>query len=544
MFNWFGAFNKIPDTHALQHQSFDAYLFLRLIKISATICLVGCFITWPVLFPVNATGHGGSKGLDILAYGNVATSPDSNKNRYYAHTFVAWIYYGFILYMVARESIYYINLRQAFLLAPLYSNRISSRTVLFTAVPERYLSESKLRQVFGKSVKTIWITCDTDKLDDLVDQRDKAFAKLEAGEIKLIKLANKNRLKAIKKGEHQEEDNANAATATGESGSIAARWVPAKKRPTHKLGFLGLLGKKVDTIEWAREELQRLIPEVAEEQAKYKAGEYKPVGSVFIEFYEQAEAQAAFQSLAHHHALHMSPRYIGINPNEIVWPALKINWWQRVVRNYLVKGFIAALIIFWAIPVAVVGIISNVQNLEKVSFLTWIADIPTVILGVITGLLPSVALSILMSLVPIIMRLCAKQAGEPSLARVELFTQNAYFCFNIIQTFLVVTIGSSATAVAKKIADDPSQTTSLLAKNLPKASNFYISYFILQGLALASGVLAQVVGFFIFQLLYKFLATTPRKMYNKWTNLSAISWGSLLPVFTMIVSIGKFFDPC
>lgn len=71
-------------------------------------------------------------------------------------------------------------------------------------------------------------------------------------------------------------------------------------------------------------------------------------------------------------------------------------------------------------------------------------------------------------------------------------------------------------------------------------SNFYVSYFIVQGLTISAGVLSQVVGFVIFTLMYKFLATTPRKMYTKWAGLSAISWGSTLPVFTNIAVIGKF----
>jgi len=60
-----------------------------------------------------------------------------------------------------------------------------------------------------------------------------------------------------------------------------------------------------------------------------------------------------------------------------------------------------------------------------------------------------------------------------------------------------------------------------------------------QGLTISSGVLSQVIGFFVFKILYKFLAGTPRKMYVKWSNLSAISWGSTLPVFTNIAVIGK-----
>ncbi len=135
--------------------------------------------------------------------------------------------------------------------------------------------------------------------------------------------------------------------------------------------------------------------------------------------------------------------------------------------------------------------------------------------------------------------MCARLSGEPSNSRVELFTQNAYFCFQVVQVFLVTTVASAATAVGKQIADNPSSITTILAKNLPKSSNFYISYFIVQGLAIGAAVLSQVVGFVIFTLMYKFLSGTPRALYNKWANLSGISWGSTLPIYTNIAVVGK-----
>lgn len=136
---------------------------------------------------------------------------------------------------------------------------------------------------------------------------------------------------------------------------------------------------------------------------------------------------------------------------------------------------------------------------------------------------------------------CAKLAGEPSNSRVELFTQNAYFAFQVIQVFLITTVSSSAAAVAKQIADNPTSVLDLLSRNLPKSSNFYISYFIVQGLTIAAGVISQVSGFVVFTILYKFFTGTPRAMYSKWTTLSAISWGSVLPVFTNIAVISKSF---
>ncbi|KAI1298807.1 hypothetical protein F5Y03DRAFT_258093 [Xylaria venustula] len=532
LLNWFGAFWKISDYHPLQHQSLDAYLFIRFLKVLIVICFVGCCITWPVLFPVNATGGGGQSQLNLLSYANV--NKDTQYNRYYAHVFIAWIFYGFVMYMVVRESILYINLRQAFLLSPIYSNRISSRTVLFVSVPDRYLDKARLRKVFGDSVKNIWIAGDTKELDDLVKERDKVAMKLEKAEVKLLKLANAARIKGMKKSGAEERA---VAPADAESGSLAARWVPTKKRPSHRLGLLGLVGKKVDTINWCRSELERLVPAVQNGQDEYRDGKYKKINSVFIEFTNQSDAESAHQMLAHHQALQMTPKYIGVTPGEVVWSALKVSWWQRVIRRFAVIGFISALIIFWAIPVAVVGVISNVSYLEGIFFLSWISKIPQPVLGLVQGLLPSVLLSVLMSLVPIIMRLCAKLSGEPSLSRVELFTQNAYFAFQVVQVFLISTLTSAASAVGFQIFENPQSVTSLLAENLPKASNFYISYFIVQGLGIASSVLSQAVGFVIFTLIYKFLSGTPRALYQKWANLSAISWGSVLPVYTNIAVI-------
>ncbi|TVY44425.1 Uncharacterized protein LOCC1_G003270, partial [Lachnellula occidentalis] len=541
LFNWIGSFWKIPDTYALQHQSLDAYLFLRFLRMTVIIMFVGACITWPVLFPVNITGGGDGGQLNMLSMSHVSKDKSGGKYRYFAHAGCAIIFFGFVLMLVARESIFYINLRQAFLLSPVYGNRISARSVLFTSVPKDYLHEGKLRKVFGSAVRNIWITRDTEKVDELVEERDTVAYRLEAAEVKLIKLANGERLKATKKGALDPEDE-RIEQGDGESGSLAARWVPNKKRPTHRIGKFGLIGKKVDTINWARTKLETLIPETEAAQISYRAGETKATGSCFIEFAHQSDAQAAFQTLSHHQALHMSPRYIGVNPNEVVWKSLKISWLQRVIRNIAVLSFITALIIFWAIPVAVVGLISNINYLESYSWLHWLTAIPNVIMGVVTGLLPSVALSILMSLVPVIMRLCAKQAGEPSLARVELFTQNAYFAFQVIQVFLVVTVASSASSLIKSISKDPGSTPSLLAERIPRASNFYINYFIVQGLTIASGTVSQVAGFVIFSILYKYLAGTPRKMYQKWANLSAISWGSSLPVFTNIAVIGLVYS--
>lgn len=537
--DWIKTMYKLPDTYVLQHHSMDAYLFLRFLKLCSVILFVGCCITFPILWPVNATGGGTGQELDKLSISNIASD---SAGRYYAHCFLAWIFVGFVFFMVTREHLYYINLRQAYLFSPAYASRISSRTVLFTAVTPDLLEKEKVRTMFGREkVQNVWIATDTKELEEKVKERDSAAMKLEGAETKLIIMANKARNKALKKQGSVEspETEIGDGQFDGESGSVAARYVAAKNRPTHRLKML--IGKKVDTINWARSEIERLTPEIEELQAKHRAGEAKLVSSIFVEFYHQADAQAAFQSVAHNLPLHMSPRYIGLEPTQVIWSNLRIKWWERLGRHTATIAFICAMIIFWAIPTAVVGAISNIDSLiDKVHFLEFINSVPSWIKGVITGLLPTVLMSVLMALVPIIMRLMAKWGGDPSMAAVELTVQNWFFAFQVIQVFLVVTLASAATSVVTKIINDPSSAASLLAEKIPKSANFYVSYIILQGLTFSAGALLQIAPLILGKVLGRLLDGTPRKMYTRWASLAGLGWGTVYPIVTLLTVVGMF----
>jgi calcium permeable stress-gated cation channel len=479
----------------LQHNSLDGYFLLRYIKISIVITFVGILLTWPTLFPINATGGGGQKQLNIISFANIKADDQVQKLRYLGPVLVAWIYVAFIFFMVTREYIFYVSLRQAYLLSPLYARRISSRTVLFQAVPNEYADERKIRYMFGQELKNVWIASETKELEEMVKDRQKAAMKLEGAETKLIRLANKARLKAAKKGGAQDESPVfdERQDLSGESGSAAARWIRPKDRPTHRLK--PVIGKKVDTINWARDEIARLNPLIEKAQNEYRAGEAKPKNAVFVEFWNQTQAQAAFQMVTHHQALHMAPRQVGMVPEEVIWSNLGMTWKTATVRNIVALSAATALIIFWSFPVAVVGAISQISYLtEKLPWLGFINDIPTVILGVVQGLLPSVLLAVLVSLVPVFFRFMGKVAGKPTLSAVELRCHESFFWFQILQVFLVTTLSSAASSAAPTIIRNPTSIPNLLAQSIPKASNFYVSYIILQGLTFAAGTLVQISG--------------------------------------------------
>lgn len=91
----------------------------------------------------------------------------------------------------------------------------------------------------------------------------------------------------------------------------------------------------------------------------------------------------------------------------------------------------------------------------------------------------------------------------------------------------MATLGSAASSVAAEIANNPAAATSVLAQQLPKASNFYLSYFILQGLGVVAGTLVGLTGLILFKVLGKLLDKTPRKMYERWVRLSSLGWGTV-----------------
>jgi len=92
-FGWVKDFRSTKDEFILDHQSIDGYLFVRFFKLLIVICFLGCLITWPILFPINATGGAGKQQLNLLSMSNVL-----NVNRYYAHALVSCVFLGMLFF--------------------------------------------------------------------------------------------------------------------------------------------------------------------------------------------------------------------------------------------------------------------------------------------------------------------------------------------------------------------------------------------------------------------------------------------------------------
>ena len=232
-------------------------------------------------------------------------------------------------------------------MSPYMTSRISSKTVLFLDVPESHRNESYLLHIFPRA-RTIWVPENVDELQDLVDDRDDAADKLEVAESTLINNFVKKQLKADKKSQKKNDTEVHSRVE-----------LDSKDRPTHKTK--PLIGKKVDTINWSRSELQRLIPQVMREQEIRRADDAQTQSAVFIEFESMSAAQEAFQSACHQNPFQMTAVDAGMTPDDVIWRNLNRPWWLRKIINWASTGAVVALCVWWTIPVAFVGVISVIH---------------------------------------------------------------------------------------------------------------------------------------------------------------------------------------
>lgn len=129
--------------------------------------------------------------------------------------------------------------------------------------------------------------------------------------------------------------------------------------------------------------------------------------------------------------------------------------------------------------------------------------------------------------------------GPVTIGEIEMQVQNWYFAFQVVQVFLITTFASGASSVGGQIASDPSSAVTLLAQNLPKASNFYNSYVMFQGISGFGAILLNIAALAVFIILKELLMKTPRKRYSQYLSIAGLGWGSVYPKMEILAIIGK-----
>ncbi|KAL9587159.1 MAG: hypothetical protein Q9212_000432 [Teloschistes hypoglaucus] len=349
-----------------------------------------------------------------------------------------------------------------------------------------------------------------------------------------------------KSAEYQYPEAFNKAYDPESGEPMWKKYLKASDRDTMRLPIFGwrwmislpFLGQKIDTINHCRTEVARLNVEIEQDQKEPE--KFPLMNSAFIQFNHQVAAHMACQSVSHHTPQQMTPRIVEISPDDVIWDNMSIKWWENYARTGAVVLLIAALIIGWAAPVAFTGILGNLDSIShKVSWLQWVRDLPKTVFDGISGVLPQILLLGLLAILPITLRFLAKIQGNHTGMAVTLSVQNYYFTFLFVQLFLVVSISSGITNTITQLSDNPTNVPGILAANLPRSTNYFFGYMLLQSLTVSAGALLQFGGLFTWFVLAPILDSTGRQKWTRQTKLSTITWGTFFPVYTNLAAIGE-----
>lgn len=141
--------------------------------------------------------------------------------------------------------------------------------------------------------------------------------------------------------------------------TLAEKVVPRNDRPTHRVSSLPIplpfVGKKVDTIEWCREEIALCTAELDKGRAELSdpaswKGDFPPLNSVFVLFHQQIAAHLCAQSIIHHIPYAMAQHYTEVAPEDVIWSNLSMNPYEAKIRMVISWAITAAIFIFWVIP--------------------------------------------------------------------------------------------------------------------------------------------------------------------------------------------------
>ncbi|KAG6840700.1 hypothetical protein C0991_005003 [Blastosporella zonata] len=522
----------------------DAYFFVRFLRMMTRVFLPIWFFSWAVLMPVDSalTHNGTSDGLDQFTFGNIEPG---KQPRYAAHLILVYFFTAWIFYNIRREMKAFVIKRQQYLISPQHAKSVQALTLLVTGIPAKYLSTEALHNTFNDlpgGVKKVWINRNLKELPDIYDRRLAACNKLESAETALLKTAAKLRLAAIKKA------NKKGGSEDTEAQALDVASVPKDQRPQHRLGWIPFVGEKVDTIEWSRSEI-RICTELLEEGravinndglgVRDRSEDEIDSNSVEGETDDKSTAKGQKNKEAAK-SLRMVPLSRLMDPPDPHRHQLRCDGRVDHLLGHPWYVWLARFLPVNEPPFAVafVGVVSNVYGLcAHTAWLAWICELPKVVVGIIAGILPPVLLAVLMMLLPIVLRLFARFEGIPKYNGLELSLMTRFFIFQVVHSFIIVTLSSGIIKALPELIHNPTSIPSILANNLPGASTFFLTYIVLQGLSGVAGGFLQIVPLIIYYVKLFILGSTPRSIYSIKFGLRDVQWGTTFPGVTLLVVI-------
>ncbi|KAG0149197.1 hypothetical protein CROQUDRAFT_654026 [Cronartium quercuum f. sp. fusiforme G11] len=499
-FSWILPTIKTNDQSVLNAAGLDALVLLYFFKLGFYYFLTITILAFIILVPINVHENGTTEGVPPKPSSPTANStsnfksiwppPDLTQNITIYHSSHLFFTYLFSILLLRLLQSFYLKIIN---LGPIYclsnqSTRQSLKTIIIENLPRHLRNEEALKDYFekvlGYQIQSIEILRDINNLIPLLKQRNYALNQLELGYYKL----NLNH-----------------------------------KRPNYRLSWFHF--KKVDWINhWETEfnQLNQLI------EKKRNFGKFKPLSIGFICFKNISDAQILCQTL---HWPIPDQAIISLAPDsrDVHWENITISTKSRRIRITLVWISMALLYGFWAPPVS---FLANLMSYEVL--VSWLSPVlvelierSSIIKALIQNSLPTLAIIGFNAILPSLLDWLCTFQGFKSRSAIEYSLLRKYHLFLLV-TVLFIFVAVSTVSLLRDLRDNPGGVVDKLARSLPGARYFFISYLILQSLAILPLQLLSLPNF-LFRLIFLRPKTLRQKNYKKMMKLEILSLGTIYP---------------
>ncbi|CAI0545423.1 unnamed protein product [Linum tenue] len=308
---------------------------------------------------------------------------------------------------------------------------------------------------------------------------------------------------------------------------------PEGVRPTTKTGCMGLLGKKVDSIEYFNEKINELVSKLEAEQKLTLLEKHQSAAIVF--FTSRVVAASAAQSL---HAQMVNKWTVtdAPEPRQVIWTNLSMKFFMREIRQYIVYVIVALTILFYLIPIGLISAFTTLGNLKKLlPFLKPVLNIGAV-RTVLEAYLPQIALIVFLAMLAKLLLFLSKAEGIPSLSHAIRAASGKYFYFTVLNVFIGVTIGNTLFNTFKDIENDPNSAVDILATSLPGSATFFLTYVALKFFIGYGLELSRIVPLIIFHVKKKYLCKTENEIKAAWAP-GDLGYVSRIPSDMLVVTL-------
>ncbi|KAF8714086.1 hypothetical protein HU200_028085 [Digitaria exilis] len=288
---------------------------------------------------------------------------------------------------------------------------------------------------------------------------------------------------------------------------------PEGIKPTHRTGLLGLIGKKVDTIEYCSEQIKELLPKLEAEQ-KTTLREKQQRAAIVI-FNSRSAAASASQTL-HAQVFDKWTVMEAPEPRQIIWPNLPRKIYERQIRQAVVYTIVFLIVCFYIIPITAISAVTTLENLrEKLPFLKVVVD-QKEIKTVLEAYLPQLALILFLAFLPALLMFLSKAEGIPSQSHLVRAASGKYFYFIVFNVFIGYTLGATLFKSLTTVINHPTGIVNMLAKSLPGSATFFLTFVALKFFVGYGLELSRLVPLIIFHLKRKYLCKTEDEVKAAW----------------------------